>query len=48
VFHPGWNFQGLAKMASFGYELGLAAAQQPELIQWLPGDEFEPARKKSN
>jgi Zn-dependent M28 family amino/carboxypeptidase len=48
VFHPGWNFQGLAKMASFGYELGLAAAQRPELIQWLPGDEFEPARKKSN
>jgi Zn-dependent M28 family amino/carboxypeptidase len=48
VFHPGWDFQGLAKMASFGYELGLAAAQQPELIQWLPDDEFEPARKKSN
>lgn len=45
-FHPVWDFQGLAKMASFGYELGLAAAQLPDLIQWLPGDEFEPARKK--
>ncbi len=44
-FHPVWDFQGLAKMASFGYELGLAAAQQPDLVQWLPGDEFEPARK---
>jgi Zn-dependent M28 family amino/carboxypeptidase len=44
-FHPGWDFQGLAKLASFGYELGVAAAQQPDLIQWLPNDEFEPARK---
>ncbi len=46
-FDPGWDFQGLAKMTSFGYELGAAAAQLPELIQWLPGDEFEPARKKA-
>ena len=46
-FHPGWDFQGLAKIASFGYELGVAAAQLPELIQWLPGDEFEPARNKA-
>ncbi|HEY2117684.1 MAG TPA: M28 family peptidase [Candidatus Acidoferrum sp.] len=46
-FHPGWDFQGLAKMASFGYELGVAAAQQPDLIQWLPNDEFEPARKNA-
>jgi Zn-dependent M28 family amino/carboxypeptidase len=45
-FHPGWDFQGLAKIASFGYELGYAAANQPELVQWLPGDEFEPVRKK--
>ncbi len=44
-FHPVWDFQGLAKMASFGYELGLTAAQLPDLVQWLPGDEFEPARK---
>ena len=47
-FHPGWDFQGLAKMASFGYELGLAAAQRADLIGWLPGDEFEPARKASH
>jgi Zn-dependent M28 family amino/carboxypeptidase len=46
-FHPGWNFEGLAKMASFGYELGASAAQQPAPIQWLPNDEFEPARKAS-
>jgi Zn-dependent M28 family amino/carboxypeptidase len=47
-FDPGWDFQGLAKMASFGYELGLAAAQQPDLVQWLPGDEFEPVRVNAN
>ncbi len=47
-FHPGWDFQGLAKMASFGYELGLAAAERPELVEWLPGDEFERARKKAS
>lgn len=46
-FHAGWDFQGLAKMAGFGYELGAAAADQPALVQWLPGDEFEAARKKS-
>jgi TonB family protein len=47
-YHAGWDFQGLAKMASFGYELGFAAADQPALIQWLSGDEFEPARKKAS
>ncbi|HMD42247.1 MAG TPA: M28 family peptidase [Candidatus Acidoferrum sp.] len=47
-FHPGWDFQGLAKMASFGYELGLAAAERADLIGWLPGDEFESARKASH
>ncbi len=46
-FHPGWDFQGLAKLASFGYELGQSAAQQPDLVQWLPNDEFEPARQKA-
>jgi len=46
-FHPVWDFQGLAKMASFGYELGSSAANLPDLIQWLPGDEFEPARQKA-
>jgi TonB family protein len=46
-FHPGWDFQGLAKLASFGYELGQSAAQQYALIQWLPNDEFEPARQKA-
>jgi TonB family protein len=41
-----WDFLGLAKIASFGYELGLEAATQSSLIHWRPGDEFEPAGKK--
>jgi TonB family protein len=45
VYRDSWDFKGLAKMAAFGYELGLAAASQPEPIKWLPGDEFEKARK---
>ena len=41
------DFSGLAKMARFGYALGLKAASQPALAGWQPGDEFEAARKKS-
>jgi Zn-dependent M28 family amino/carboxypeptidase len=44
-FHAGWDFQGLAMMASFGYELGVAAVSRNEAIHWLPGDEFEKAEK---
>ena len=45
-FRSDWDFSGLAKMASFGYALGHAAAVQPNEINWLPGDEFEAAQKK--
>jgi TonB family protein len=45
-YRADWDFRGLAKIASFGYELGLEAAQQSSLIHWQPGDEFEPAGKK--
>jgi Zn-dependent M28 family amino/carboxypeptidase len=41
------HFSGLAKMARFGYALGLKAASQPSMLGWQPGDEFEAARKKS-
>ena len=46
VFREDWNFAGLAKMASFGYALGQAAAAQSADIRWLPGDEFEKAWQK--
>jgi len=45
-YRSDWDFRGLAKIASFGYELGLEAATQPSLIYWQPGDEFESAGKK--
>ena len=41
VFRKDWKFEGLAKMVSFGYALGQAAAAHAEDIRWLHGDEFE-------
>jgi len=46
-FHEDWNFAGLAKMTQFGFALGGVAASQPAEVQWLSGDEFEPARKSA-
>jgi TonB family protein len=44
-FHENWNFSGLVKMTRFGFELGMKAANQPRLVEWHKGDEFEAARK---
>src|SRR4029077_9110427 len=44
---PAMEFAGAAKLATFGYQLGVAAASQPTLIGWLPGDEFASERKRS-
>jgi Zn-dependent M28 family amino/carboxypeptidase len=46
-YRPEMDFTGLAKVAEFGYDLGLQAASQPALIRWQTGDEFESARKKA-
>jgi Zn-dependent M28 family amino/carboxypeptidase len=46
-YHADWDFRGNAKLARFGFVLGWLASQQPTPIQWLPGDEFEAARKAS-
>jgi Zn-dependent M28 family amino/carboxypeptidase len=46
-YHADWDFRGNAKMARFGFVLGWLAAAQAEPIEWLPGDEFEAARKAS-
>ena len=43
-FHDDWNFDGLEKMTRFGFELGMKAANQPALVEWHKGDEFEAAR----
>jgi Zn-dependent M28 family amino/carboxypeptidase len=47
-FHEDWNFDGLATMTQFGYQLGMWAADRSALVEWQKGDEFEAARKKSN
>jgi Zn-dependent M28 family amino/carboxypeptidase len=36
-YRPDWDFRGNAKLAS----------AQPKTVEWLPGDEFEAARKTS-
>jgi len=46
AFVESWDFTGDAKLASFGYALGQAAATGPAEIKWLPGDEFEKAWEK--
>jgi Zn-dependent M28 family amino/carboxypeptidase len=46
-FDPTWDFRGDAKIARFGMDLGWQAISLPHTIEWLPGDEFEAARKKS-
>lgn len=43
----GMDFMGDGKLPTFGYELGVQAASELPLIGWLPGDEFQAARKKS-
>ncbi len=42
---PEWSFDGMVEDARLGYRVGIAIANQPELPAWLPGDEFEAARK---
>jgi Zn-dependent M28 family amino/carboxypeptidase len=44
-YRADWDFRGNAKMARFGFVLGWLAAEQAKPVEWLPGDEFEAARK---
>jgi Zn-dependent M28 family amino/carboxypeptidase len=46
-YFPEMDFTGDAKLAMFGYELGLQAASYLHLVGWLPGDEFEAERRRS-
>ena len=46
-YHADWDFRGNAKLARFGFVLGWLASEQSKPIEWLPGDEFEAARKAS-
>ena len=39
--------QTTSKASSLQADLGVQAASQPKLIGWLPGDEFEAIRQKT-
>ena len=44
-YRPDMDFRTDAEMAKFGLILGWEVANQPSLVAWQPGDEFEKARK---
>ena len=46
-YRPDMDFVGDSAMARFGFALGWEAASLPKLIGWQKGDEFEPARLKT-
>jgi Zn-dependent M28 family amino/carboxypeptidase len=46
-YRPDMDFTGDSAMARFGFALGWEAAGMPRMIGWVRGDEFEPAREKS-
>lgn len=46
-YKPDMDFTGDALIAKFGFMLGLRAAVFPGQTGWVPGDEFEAARKQS-
>ena len=46
-YRADWDFRGNAKRARFGLVLGWLASGQAKTVEWLPGDEFEAARKAS-
>ncbi len=46
-FEAKGDYTANAKLAQFLIALGWKAAEQPKLVEWLAGDEFEAARKAS-
>jgi Zn-dependent M28 family amino/carboxypeptidase len=42
-----WNFDGMVEDAQFNFYLGLNVANADAMPAWLPGDEFEAARKRA-
>jgi len=42
-----WNLDGMVQDAKLGFYAGLIAASSEEMASWVPGDEFEAARKEA-
>jgi Zn-dependent M28 family amino/carboxypeptidase len=47
-YREDYDYRSNAVLARFGLALGFRAADQPGLVQWKAGDEFERARKSSS
>lgn len=45
--HDSWNFDGMIEDAQLGFYVGLEVANADEMPSWVPGDEFEAARKQA-
>src|ERR1700731_1317010 len=46
-YHDDWNFAGMVEASQFGFMIGTTVANQDKLPTWKAGDEFLPAREKS-
>jgi Zn-dependent M28 family amino/carboxypeptidase len=46
-YDDSWNFDGMIADALLGYWTGLAIANAEDMPTWMPGDEFEAARKRA-
>jgi Zn-dependent M28 family amino/carboxypeptidase len=44
---PDWSYDGVIEDARLGFLAGVAIAEDDKLPAWVPGDEFEAARKKA-
>jgi len=44
---PDWNFDGMIDDAQLGFTIGVTLANADQMPAWVPGDEFEAARKAS-
>jgi Zn-dependent M28 family amino/carboxypeptidase len=42
---PEWSFDGMIEDAQLGFRAGVAVANQDAMPSWVPGDEFDAARK---
>jgi Zn-dependent M28 family amino/carboxypeptidase len=42
---PDWNFDGMVEDVQLGFGVGVKVANGDQLPAWVPGDEFEAARK---
>ncbi|WP_244502097.1 M28 family peptidase [Terriglobus roseus] len=48
IYSDSMDFTGNARIARFGFELGWLVMNQPKRVEWVDGDEFAAARKKSD